>query len=308
MIKNVLAVGLLAGLPLLGQISPPKAESRLHHITGPHRDDANELESRYAELRCALVVIRAEDRLGTGFYISADGQVITASHVLGNRDFEPAPNRQTRIFLHRPLAIQVTNAREEFTVSGENVEDNADQWGVDLAHLETARQAPCWLRIGDDRLSKVGEHVIALGFPGLAFGSLALYSGIISARVTSNLIIGYTRAGEPLTGSNELIRVQMPISPGVSGAPVIDDQNRVVAVVTSAGAWNPELDVLIQLQRTGAIPRSAPNTANLASSLADLAQLFHDFWSPGYGGAVPPMNYLGLPGAQQPQRLALPAH
>jgi hypothetical protein len=85
----------------------------------------------------------------------------------------------------------------------------------------------------------------------------------------------------------------MPISPGISGAPVIDDRNMVVAVVTTAGAWNPELDALLQMQRSGAIPPSTPNAVNFASMLADLAEIFHDYSSPGYGDAVPLMNYLG---------------
>src|SRR5271169_5681297 len=69
-----------------GQVAPPKHESRLHHLFTPHRDSDN-LQQRYEDLRCALVFIQAGNRTGTGFYVSPDGDIVTASHVIGDRSF-----------------------------------------------------------------------------------------------------------------------------------------------------------------------------------------------------------------------------
>jgi S1-C subfamily serine protease len=289
------------------QIPPPKRESRLHHIFGDHRDTDN-LGQRYRDLRCALVVIQSGDRLGTGFYVNASGDAVTASHVLGNRLFEPDGER-LRITLQLPAEITIRTMTEQFVVAAAaNVENNADQWSADVALLRTGRAPPCWMDVGDDARVRPGQHVVALGFPALAFGSLSIYNGIVSARFTSGLIIGTTVQGLPLRSTNELLRVQMPVSPGLSGAPVVDDENRAIGVVTSAGAWSQDLDVLAQLSRTGAIHHApAPNTVDLPFAIAQLAMIFHDYTSPGYGDAAP-LHYLGRRAAAPVHQPASPAH
>ena len=190
------------------------------------------------------------------------------------------------------------------------MEVNADDWIYDLALLKSGKTAPCWLETGNDKLVTTGQHVLTMGFPGLAFGSLSLYTGIVSAtHLRSDLVMGFTIQNEMLKPSNDFIRVQMPISTGISGAPIIDDENRVVAVVTQAGAWGPDLETLTQLResilRSGA--NQPGNILNLASATGHLAELFRDFASPGYGDAVP-LSYLA-PKAKQPSpQSASPAH
>ncbi len=298
-------IALLLSWTAFAQVPPPKHESRIHHLFASHRDTSN-LEQRYKDLSCALVVIRAGDKIGTGFYIGSDGDVVTASHVLGDRLFIPE-GQQMRITIPLPQEIIIKNSMGEFTIPASSLENNADHWAVDLALLKTRRPTSCWLGIGDDKAARRGQRVIAMGFPGLAFGSLSLYSGIISARLKSDLLIGTTVQGKPLKGENDLLRVQMPISPGISGAPIIDDENRVIAVVTTAGAWSRDLDVLARLSRTGAMPPSAPNTISLPSALAQFARIFHDYFSPGYGDAVP-LSYLTKKVQQENQQSSSPAH
>lgn len=282
------------------QVAPPKRESHFSHLFGSHRE-GEDLERRHTALSCALVIIQAGDSLGTGFFVSADGDVVTASHVLGERIYQPEGERM-RISLRTPVEIIIRTSTEQFTVAAAQLQVNADQWGADVAVLRTGRRVTCWLSIADDNRVRTGQHVISLGFPGLAFGSLSLYSGIVSARLRSGLVVGRTVQGLPLTANNDVFRVQMPISPGISGAPVIDDENRAIAVVTAAGAWSPDLETLIRLVRTGTIRASAaPNTIDLPFAIGQLATIFHDFASPGYGDAVP-VSYLGRPAAQQGRR------
>jgi S1-C subfamily serine protease len=288
-----------SGLAGLSQVPPPKPESRFTHLFRRHWDDPYSLERRYQSLTCALVVIRSGDRLGTGFYISADGDVATASHVLGDRTFEPAANGTMTIQLILPTTINVRNATGSLDVPAvTSVQNDADQWSVDLAVLKTGKPAVCWVQIGGDKEVRPGQHVISLGFPGLAFGSLSLYTGIVSAKVKSDLVVGYTKEGSPLRGNNDLIRVQMPISPGISGAPVIDDNNRAIGVITTAGAWGLDLESLTQAAHMGAFGQAPQNTMNLPSVVAHLAEIFHDYASPGYGDAVP-LSYLKKQAVQQ---------
>lgn len=287
-LKILFAVCINAGF---AQIPPPKHESRFHHLFSPHRE-GEDLEHRFVDLSCAVVVLQSGNRMGTGFYVNADGDVVTASHVLGDRTFA-AEGNQVRVTLHPPERISVRDHNGDFTVPSTNIESNADQWSADVAVLKTAHHTSCWFATGDVSSVRAGQHAVALGFPGLAFGSLSLYAGIVSARLRSDLVVGSTASGQPLRGATELFRVQMPISPGISGGPVIDDENRVIAVVVSAGAWSPVLESLTEAARRGGIPALGQNTGmNLLNAVAQLATIFHDYASPGYGDAVP-MSYLG---------------
>jgi hypothetical protein len=52
---------------------------------------STDLASRYSRLSCAVVQVIHDSGAGTGFFISADGDILTAAHVALNRNFsEPA--------------------------------------------------------------------------------------------------------------------------------------------------------------------------------------------------------------------------
>ena len=203
-------------------------------------------------------------------------------------------------------------------VNANTVEQNPDAWLADVARIKTGKQNSCWLKEADDQKSLPGEHLISMGFPGLSFKALTLYTGIMSARLTTNLPVVILDSGEAVPSSNEFIRVQMPISTGLSGAPVIDDGNRAVAIVTNAGGWTQDLDNLLAAFRLGgfkdqpppATPKQVPNAVtfslNSMALTAELASLFHDYASPGYGDAVP-LRYLRKP-QQQNRPSASHAH
>jgi hypothetical protein len=279
------------------QVAPPTHESRWHHIFTSHREPDN-LEARYHDIQCAIVQIIRGNGFGTGFYVSATGDVVTASHVVGDRVWTQKDGGVT-VDLLVPETFKIVNsAGENFTISKSAVEENRESWGADVARIKTGHQTTCWLAIGDDEKVKPGQHVITMGFPGLAFGALSLYTGIVSAtQVRNNVPVGQTINGMPVTAQNDFIRVQMPISGGLSGSPVIDDENCAVAVVNLAGVWHPALDALIGLSDKGQLGPPAfqlPNgqgTLNLNWAVGELANSFHRYASPGYGDSVP-LRYL----------------
>jgi hypothetical protein len=291
-LRNNLAIITIAFLSCLSTaqtglrpIKPPK----------PLYSQKRSLEDRYSSLSCGLVVIQSGLKLGTGFYVSPDGDVVTALHVIGDRTADPTTTPGAwNIQLRHPNSITIKNHKETFDVNLEgNLQADGDTWAADVTVLKTGKPTDCWFKIGDDKLAKTGEHVIGMGFPGLAFGSLSLYTGIISAKLKSSLIAGRTSSGQSLQQTNEFIRVQMPISTGISGAPVINDRDEVIAVVTQAGASFPDLDSLIEKQRmkdqAGLTDQSTE--PDPLSAIAHLGEVFRDFASPGYGDSVP-LSYL----------------
>jgi S1-C subfamily serine protease len=247
-----------------------------------------------------MVLVVVGNRYGTGFYTSSDGDVVTASHVLGDRSWNSSGTGMT-VTMTGPPAFEVRNDQgKSFSVPKADLEVNGDAWGADVARIKTRTVPPCWLEMGNDALARPGQHIITLGFPSLAFGSLTMYSGIISARLKSELPVGKTNDGKAVLATNDVLRVQMPISPGISGAAVIDDDNRVIAVVTAAGAWSAQLDFLAQLSRMGAFQNAPQNNLDLTAAVAQFAQIFHDYGSPGYGDSVP-LSYLKTTAQSNPK-------
>jgi hypothetical protein len=287
---------------LLAQVPAPKHESWVHLFA--HRRDSDNLERRSLSLGCALVLITAGDRTGSGFYISPDGDVATAAHVIGDQVIAEMPGGQFLISITSPAKISVKNSDGNSTVYSTNkiLQNNPAAWFADVARLKTGKKVSCWLSTAGDGDVRIGQHVLALGFPGLAFGSLSMYSGVVSGRLRTALPTGKTLQGHPVTSNVEFVRVQMPISPGLSGAPIVDDENRAIGVVTSAGVWSQDLDFLLQRERLRESQQlPTPNgSLDLPTLLGELAEMFHDYGSPGYGDAVP-IRYLKTgPEADQP--------
>jgi S1-C subfamily serine protease len=288
-----------------GQIAPPKSEPRLHHLLAAYRD-ADNLRQRFNDLKCALVLIRTPSGFGTGFFINSEGDIATASHVLGQRTFTSQDDGKIQVGLEFPASFTLTDGQDKSTeISAENVEKNGDAWGADVAVLKSGIHTSCWLATTPDADISQGEHLITMGFPGLAWGSISIYTGIMSARLKLDLIVGTTKTGQPVKPENDFIRVQMPISTGLSGAPVIDDKNRVVGIVTNAGASTQDIDLLLRFYHLNAfavpppvvVPAPQPGqqqvtvNLNVFSIVAQLAENLRNFASPGYGDAVP-MRYL----------------
>jgi hypothetical protein len=123
---------------------------------------------------------------------------------------------------------------------------------------------------------------------------------VVSAtKLTNQLPVGRTEITQKaVSASNTYIRIQMPISGGLSGAPVIDDENKAIAVVDAAGLWDDALDRLIDLLDTNQLgpplfqpPMAQKDTLNMNWAVGTLAKSFHQYSSPGYGDSVP-LSYL----------------
>jgi S1-C subfamily serine protease len=143
----------------------------------------------------AVVTIVAGERLGSGFFVSPDGYVLTNSHVI--QDEWPA--------------IRLADGK---TVSASVVRNDEEK---DLALLKASGSAYPALPLGDSNKAVQGESVIAIGSPIGLEGTVT--RGIISAiRGASN---GIT-----------YIQTDAAVSPGNSGGPLLNKSGQVIGINT----------------------------------------------------------------------------
>jgi serine protease Do len=137
------------------------------------------------------------ESLGSGFIISADGYVITNSHVIRNAD---------------EIIVRMSD-RREYTATLIGTDDRSD---VALLKIEAVNLPSVKLGRGYDL--KVGEWVLAIGSP---FGfEHSVTAGIVSAK------------GRSLPRENYVpfIQTDVAINPGNSGGPLFNLEGEVVGV------------------------------------------------------------------------------
>jgi S1-C subfamily serine protease len=308
----------VVSLGVQAQVGPPKHETGAQHVRNSR---AQNYSQRFEAIKCALVLVGRAGGSGTGVFISPNGDVATASHVLGDRTFKTASDGSFEAGITMPDTFTITDCHGNVTtVSNSKVEVNGDAWGADLAVIQSGINTPRdWMKLSTDSNVEPGAPLITMGFPGLAWGSLSIYAGIASTddKVKLDAIAGVTSdTNQGVKATNEFVQLQMPISPGLSGSPVIDEDNRVVAIVTQAGSSTQMVDFLIQLNHAKVfgvptITSPAPGqqqitNLNAFSILAEFAEHLKNFASPGYGDAVP-IRYLKR-GSQPHQQPASQSH
>jgi S1-C subfamily serine protease len=144
-----------------------------------------------------------ETALGSGFLVSANGEIVTNYHVIKEA---------------HSAVVKLSNGAF-FTVSGV-LASEADK---DLAIIKVNGKNLPFLSLGNIDELHVGDHVVAIGSPLGLEGTVS--DGIVSAvRDVSN---------------KKWIQTTAPASHGNSGGPLLDMNNHVVGVVTLG--VNPEL-------------------------------------------------------------------
>jgi S1-C subfamily serine protease len=186
------------------------------HATGLSSDEMNNIEiyksAHLATVNITSTVYRrtiffevypSKDQ-GSGFLISADGKILTNSHVVANeRQLEVTLPDQTR-YKARLLSRDETN---------------------DVALLQiTPRGKLPVLHLGDSDALQVGQKVLAIGNP---FG----LQGTLTVGIVSSL-------GRSIRGDNDqtlegLIQTDAAINPGNSGGPLLDSSGNVVGINTA---------------------------------------------------------------------------
>lgn len=155
---------------------------------------------------------------GTGFAVRSRTTLVTAFHVIDGAQ-----------------AIEASCGDGKPTSAKVERIDPAN----DLALLRLAEPTSHSLELAPENSIAIGQKVFTIGYPvpGL-LGIDAKYSdGAISSL-------------SGIQGAANLLQVTVPIQPGNSGGPLVDDSGRVVAVITSTAA------VQGFLRRTGSLPQN----------------------------------------------------
>jgi len=179
---------------------------------------------------------------------------------------------------------------------------DADLAVFDLALLKTDVRSPCFIPVGSSGTSRIGDPVIVIGFPGSSATGV-LYEGFISSlQVATPTTIGQTEGTDKLCQvSMDVMRLQMPITRGASGAPVISAKDEAIGVVSEIPIiWTQELTRLVlAYAREGSGSHVFINGFDTTKVLSQLSWVVSEFESPGAGIAVP-LSYLGAPARPLP--------
>lgn len=155
---------------------------------------------------------------GTGFFVSERGLILTAQHVVKNA---------SKILVY-PQKGQPVSA----------IIEQADP-ANDIAILSVRMNPPAFLFLSPPRAATSGQRVFTMGFPvPNVLGREPKYTeGVISSL-------------SGLEGASSLLQITVPIQPGNSGGPLLNERGEVVGIITSTAA------VQYFLKVTGSLPQN----------------------------------------------------
>jgi S1-C subfamily serine protease len=171
---------------------------------------------------------------GSGFFVSTDGFVVTSQHVI-----EGASKVRVILSDGRRLDADVV----------------ASSRATDLAILKVSSASPGMLSLASSRSAKVGQWVFTYGYPVTdVLGSEPKFSdGSISSL-------------SGLRDEHSFMQISVPVQPGNSGGPLVNEKGQVVGVIAAQAA------VSRFYEATGTLPQNV-NWAVKAEYVALLAEL-----------------------------------
>jgi len=173
---------------------PPAAAPAVVVAASSHTLSPAEIASRALP---AIVTMRTEQSLGTGFVVRSDGWIATNLHVIvgGPRLKVTLPDRELDV-------VEVLAASPEHDLAVVRVE---------------ARGLPV-VALGDSDAMRPGDAIVAIGNPlGL---ENTVSNGLISAR-------------RKFDAGVEVLQISAPIAPGSSGGPIFNDHGEVIGIATA---------------------------------------------------------------------------
>jgi S1-C subfamily serine protease len=196
----------------------------------------------------AVVQIETEDGLGTGFFISNQGLLLTNAHVVGN-------TKKVTVVLNKKWTIPgwVIRKANDSDLAIVKVDTNR------LGFLDAASR-PKVLPICYSHKIDVGENVVVIGNPGGLKNSVT--GGIVSAIRTTKKDDEFG-----LRANIKLLQIDAAINPGNSGGPVLDEYGSVIGVVSMKRRQSEGIAIAIPIKE--AVNRFQLNIPN-ACGIHDL--------------------------------------
>ena len=155
-------------------------------------------EQIFERIGPSVVFISTEGGFGSGFFVGADGLILTSAHVVGRSD----------------TVSVVTSDGKKWR--GKVVERAAGD--IDLALVDIDGSAVPVLELAVKPTLRVGSWVASVGHG--RGGIWAFNTGIVS-----NIY--------PDGADRPVFQTQIPLNPGSSGGPIVDRHGRVVGIVTA---------------------------------------------------------------------------
>src|SRR5688572_8704470 len=144
---------------------------------------------------------------GSGFIVTKDGFILTNNHVVANAD--------------RVTVTMLDNRRFVAKVVGRDPTTDVAVLKVEGTNLPT-------VTLGDDRTTRIGQWVVAIGNPlGLDF---TVTAGIVSAKGRSRLALPGTDRPEARYAIQDFIQTDAAINPGNSGGPLVNIRGEVIGI------------------------------------------------------------------------------
>jgi S1-C subfamily serine protease len=145
---------------------------------------------------------RGRTSVGTGFVLDHAGRLLTAYHVVKDRQ---------RVLVTLPTG-------EEFVAS---VVGSSDEFDIALLRIDAPSRSLFPLKAGDSTRIQVGQKVMAIGNGYGLHNSLSV--GVISA-------LGRTLQGEATELQASFIQTDAAINPGNSGGPLLNSDGEVIGI------------------------------------------------------------------------------
>ena len=166
---------------------------------------------------------RADRMIGSGFFIDANGYLITNYHVIQS-EVDPEYEGYSRVYVK--LAENPTVRIPAKVVGWDTI--------FDLALLKTEINPEVYFQLGSSEDLNIGSRIYAIGSPaGL---EQTLTSGIVSAQNRRLLSLG------------SVLQIDAPVNHGSSGGPIIDEAGRVQAIVFAGLERNEGLNFAIPVE------------------------------------------------------------
>ncbi|MGH7305284.1 MAG: S1C family serine protease [Candidatus Rokuibacteriota bacterium] len=161
-------------------------------------------------LPSVVTLVALDDRdqplaLGSGFFITSDGVLVTNAHVVGG-----AARVLVRWRGQNGVAVKILNFARKY----------------DLVTIQTSFASTPPVLLADSETAAAGQDIIVLGSPQGLEGTVS--TGIIGGLRT--------------IGGVRYLQITAPISPGSSGGPVFNTQGRVIGISTATSAKGQNLN------------------------------------------------------------------
>jgi hypothetical protein len=158
--------------------------------------------------------------LGSGFFITRDGVLVTNAHVVGG-----ATRINVRWRGRTGTAVRILNFARKH----------------DLVTVQTSFDSTPTVSLADSDKVVVGQDVVVLGSPQGLEGTVS--TGIVGGLRT--------------LGAARLLQITAPISPGSSGGPVFDSTGRVIGIATATSSKGQNLNFALPVNLLRDLPPAA---------------------------------------------------